>query len=531
MNKQRVYLYDSTLRDGSQMRGVDFTVSDKIAIAKALDEFGIDYIEGGWPGANPRDDAFFDEPPILHHAKLTAFGMTRRAGASASNDPTLAALLNQGAQHLCLVGKTWDFHIHTALGISEDENEAMIYDSIAHMVQHGKYTMFDAEHFFDGFKQNKSVALRMVQAAYRAGAQWVVLCDTNGGTLPHEIYDIVREVGEVIPAEKLGIHCHNDTGNAGANSLAAVLAGARHVQGTINGIGERCGNADLITLIPNLMLKMQMDVGVSEESLAHLVALSRMVDERLDRTPNLHAPYVGMAAFAHKGGLHVSAMAKSTKSYEHIPPESVGNKREIIISDKAGRSNILSRLKDFGMVIADDDPRIAEVVHTVKQRETQGYSYEAAPASFELLAHRMLQQRDDHFSMISFRVLDERRWNARGELVTLSEATIKLLIGQEKIMVVDEGNGPVNALDGALRKALIPSFPILSQMRLTDYKVRIISSSDATAAVTRVVIESMDHLGNRWSTVGVSPNVIDASYNALHDAIHYMLLLHPSTVS
>jgi 2-isopropylmalate synthase len=520
----RITLYDSTLRDGSQMRGVEFSVADKIAIAKALDAFGIDYIEGGWPGANPRDDAFFEAPPTMKRATLTAFGMTRRAGYSAANDPTLSSLINQSVGSVCLVGKAWDFHIETALEITADENAAMISDSIAHAVEKGKEALFDAEHFFDGYKSNPAVAMAMIRAADAAGARWIVLCDTNGGTLPDEITRIVRAVTKHISSDRLGIHCHNDTGHAVANSIAAVQAGVRQIQGTINGIGERCGNADLITLIPTLMLKLGYETGITPEALPQISRLSRMIDERLDRAPNPHAPYVGAAAFAHKGGLHVSAMAKSTASYEHIPPEQVGNQRHILISDKAGRSNILSRLNDFGIEIAADDERVADLVRIVKDRETDGYAYEGADASFELLARRHLGGLPSFFEVDSFRVLDERRWNALHEIVTLSEATIKLVVNGERIMTVGEGNGPVNALDGALRRALITRYPVLESMRLTDYKVRILSPKQATAAVTRVMIESADGAGNTWNTIGVSPNVIDASYNALHDAITYMLL-------
>lgn len=520
-----VTLYDSSLRDGAQMRDVDFTVADKRVIAEALDAFGIDYIEGGWPGANPKDDQFFEHPPAMTQARLCAFGMTRRSGYSAANDPSLASLINQPVESLCLVGKSWDFQIETALGISASENEAMIVDSIRHAIANGKEAMFDAEHFFDGYKHNRDVAMRMIQAAYDAGASWIVLCDTNGGTLPDEIEAIVTEVTAQIPGERLGIHCHNDTGQAVANSLAAVRAGVRQVQGTINGIGERCGNADLIQIIPTLMLKMGYETGLSHEKLAGLTKLSRMMDERLDRSPALHAPYVGAAAFAHKGGLHVSAMAKSTRSYEHIEPELVGNKRDILISDKAGRANILTRLADLGITVEPDDPRVPELVRVVKERETAGYAYEGADASFSLLAWRQLGAIPGYFEMESFRVVDERRWNALHQLVTLSEATIKVVIQGERMMRVGEGNGPVNALDGALRQALATYYPVLETMRLTDYKVRILSPKEATAAVTRVLIESTDETGRRWNTVGVSPNVIDASYNALHDAITYRLYL------
>lgn len=521
---ERVYLYDSTLRDGAQARGVDFSVADKIAISQALDAFGIDYVEGGWPGANPKDDAFFSTCPPLERARLTAFGMTRRAGRSTSNDPTLQAVLDANTPSVCIVGKTWDFHIEKALEITPDENEAMVRESIAHIVAQGRESHFDAEHFFDGYKSNPEVALRMVMAAHQAGARWVVLCDTNGGTLPYEIDTIVREVTRHIPGTHLGIHCHNDTENAVANSLAAVRAGVRQVQGTINGIGERCGNANLIAILPSLMLKMGFETGITREQLTELTHLSHLVDERLNRTSNPHAAYVGSAAFAHKGGLHVSAMAKSTSSYEHIPPEWVGNRREILISDKAGRSNIISRLQEMGMEPPSPE-KIQILVDLIKERETAGYAYEGADASFEVLVRSTFGELPNFFDIQSFRVLDERRWNARGELVTLSEATIKLKIQGEQVMTVGEGNGPVNALDAAVRKALIGHYPVLEDMRLTDYKVRILTPQAGTGALTRVRIESTNRSGQTWNTVGVSPNVIDASFNALFDAIVYRLLL------
>lgn len=520
----KVYLYDSTLRDGSQARGVDFSVSDKLAIAKALDLFGIDYIEGGWPGANPRDDAFFEEKPALKSARLTAFGMTRRAGRSADNDPGLSALLDTETPAICIVGKTWDFHIEKALEITVEENRRMIEESIKHLVKKKREALFDAEHFFDGYKHNKAVAMEMVKAAYDAGARWVVLCDTNGGTLPQQIGEIVREVVEYIPGKHLGIHCHNDTENAVANSLAAVAAGVRQVQGTINGIGERCGNANLISIIPNLILKMGYETSITREKLAKITELSRMVDDRLNRNPNPHAAYVGSAAFAHKGGLHVSAMAKDTASYEHIEPETVGNERTILVSDKAGKSNIVSRLKAMGLEKEAKSEAVDDLVSLVKEQEIEGYAYEDAAASFELLVRRKLASVPDFFDLISFRVMDERRFNAKGELVMVSEATIKVNVGKRKVMTVAEGNGPVNALDAALRKALRRHYPAVKDIKLTDYKVRILTPKAGTGAITRVLIETTDKDGQRWNTIGVSPNIIDASFNALFDSITYKLL-------
>ncbi|HZH26836.1 MAG TPA: citramalate synthase [Azospirillaceae bacterium] len=524
---RRVHLYDTTLRDGAQTQGVDFSVADKIAIAEALDRIGIDYVEGGWPGANPTDDAFFADPPPLRNAVLTAFGMTRRTGRSAANDPGLSAVLGSGANAACLVGKTWDFHVDVALGIPRDENLDLIADSIAAARARKSEALFDAEHFFDGWKANRDYALACLRAAEAAGARWIVLCDTNGGTLPDEVERIVAEVATVIPGDRLGIHAHDDTGNAVANSLAAVRAGVRMVQGTLNGLGERCGNANLVTLLPTLMLKMDYRTGVTEDGLRGLTALSRSLDERLNRPPNRHAPYVGESAFAHKGGLHVSAVEKDPSSYEHIDPPRVGNSRVIVVSDQAGRSNLLARLRDVGIEVDPKDPRIGDLVDLVKRREFEGYAYDGAEASFELLARRALGQVPEYFRLASFRVIDERRWNAREELVTLSEATIKVDVpaggGMERTMTVAEGNGPVNALDTALRQALVPVYPILAGMRLVDYKVRILTPNDGTRAVTRVMIESEDGERHRWRTVGISANVIDASYNALHDSLTWRL--------
>lgn len=521
---ERIYLYDSTLRDGAQTNGVDFSTIDKQDIALQLDALGIDYIEGGWPGANPTDDAFFADLPSLSHSHFTAFGMTRRPNSSAENDPGLNALINSGVKTLCLVGKSWDFHVDHALNISHAENNAMIGESIAYACKKGCEILFDAEHFFDGYKANPAFALKCIQTAYTNGARWIVLCDTNGGSLPHEITAIVTEVIKHIPGDHLGIHCHNDTENAVANSIAAVQAGVRQIQGTLNGLGERCGNANLIALIPTLMLKMGFTTGITMEGLTHLTRISRFLNERLNRQPNPYAAYVGNSAFAHKGGLHVSAMAKSTSSYEHIAPELVGNSRLILVSDQAGKSNIIARLKEIGLAFDPKDDRITALVDEIKNRESEGYSYDSADASFELLARRVLGNVPDFFTLQNFRVIDERRYNANEHLITLSEATIKLLVEGRTVMSVAEGNGPVNALDKALRKALSRRYKQLKDITLIDYKVRIINSGKGTEALTRVLIESTDHTGHRWSTVGVSTNIIDASYNALHDSITYRLL-------
>jgi len=521
---KRLYLFDSTLRDGAQTQGVDFSLNDKAAIARALDDAGMDYVEGGWPGANPTDSAFFAAPPRLARARLTAFGMTRRPGRSASNDPGLAALLDTKAAAVCMVGKAWDFHVDVALGIPRAENIDMIAESITHAKTRMAEVMFDAEHFFDGYKANPGYALDCIRAAYAAGARWVVLCDTNGGTLPHEIERIVGDVVAHVPGTHLGIHCHNDTENAVANSIAAVRAGVRQVQGTLNGLGERCGNANLISLIPTFMLKTDYRLGMTAEKLRQLTHLSRLLDERLNRAPNRSAAYVGDSAFAHKGGLHVSAVEKDPRTYEHIDPALVGNRRHIVVSDQSGRANILARFREIGLDVDANDPKLAALVETVKAREYDGYAYDGAEASFELLARRALGRVPDFFRLGRFRVMDERRWNARGELVTESEATVTLEAEGRSIMTVAAGNGPVNALDVALRKALVPIYPALDQMRLVDFKVRILTPGAGTEAITRVMIESLDESGERWSTVGVSANIIDASYNALNDAITWKLL-------
>ena len=523
---ERIHLFDTTLRDGAQTRGVDFSVNDKIAIAEALDALGIDYIEGGWPGANPTDDAFFAALPALKTAQFTAFGMTRRPGRSAENDPGLTAILTTQARTVCMVGKTWDFHVDIALEATAEENIAMIADSVALAVRRLDEAMFDAEHFFDGYKADPAFALACLKAAQEAGARWIVLCDTNGGTLPDEVYRIVSEVAQEIPGSHLGIHAHNDTGNAVANSLAAVEAGARQVQGTINGLGERCGNANLMSLIPGLALKTGYRTGVSPAQLAQLTPLSRMLDERLNRSPDRSQPYVGEAAFSHKGGLHVSAVQKDPRTYEHIDPALVGNRRHIVVSDQAGRSNILARLADAGIEIDADNPKIGRLVEDVKAREHDGYAYDGAEASFELLARSLLQGLPKFFTMESFRVETERRYNARGRLTTVSTAVTKLDVGGQSFLEAGEGNGPVDALDDAMRKALLRAFPELADMRLTDYKVRILTPQAGTAAVTRVMIESTDDSGLRWSTVGISANIIEASYEALRDAIYWKLLRH-----
>lgn len=526
MSNNRIWLFDTTLRDGGQTRGVDFSKADKMAIATALDEIGIDYIEGGWPGANPTDDAFFAAPPRTRNARMVAFGMTRRGGRSTANDPGLNAVLDAEVPATCLVGKTWDFHVETAIKTSLEENLDMICESVAAAVKKGRESMFDCEHFFDGYKNNPDYALDCVRAAHEGGAAWVVLCDTNGGTLPSEVFEIVSTVREAVPDAKLGIHCHNDAGVAVANSLAAIRAGARQVQGTINGLGERCGNADLITLIPTLVLKLGYETSIAEENLPKLMQLSRMLDERLNRAPNAQAPYVGEAAFAHKGGLHASAAQKDPRTYEHVPPEKVGNSRQYLVSDQAGKSNMMARFAEFGIEVAADDPRLDKLIRVVKEREFDGWAFDSAEASFELLARRVLGEVPEYFNIGRFRVMDERRFNARGQLVVESEATTTITVGNVIYHEVALGNGPVNAVDTALRKALSSAYPSLEDVELVDYKVRILDSKEeqtGTGAITRVLIEFRTPDGTTWRTVGLSTNIIDASVVALGDGMIWKL--------
>ena len=525
MTRERLYLFDTTLRDGAQSQGVAFSVEDKHAIAAALDGLGVDYVEGGWPGANPTDTAFFGTPPKLKKARLTAFGMTRRPGRSASNDPGLKTVLDAEVPAVCLVGKTWDYHVEVALGTTTHEAVKLIGDSIAAAVARGREAMLDAEHYFDGFKANPTFALECLRAAADAGARWVVLCDTNGGTLPHEVERIVEETARHIPGAKLGIHAQNDTGNAVANSLAAVRAGVRQVQGTLNGIGERCGNANLVTLIPTFLLKPEFadvfETGVSLAQLKQITHVSRLLDDRLNRAPDMHAPYVGDAAFAHKGGLHGSAVAKDPRTYEHVPPEAIGNRRHVLVSDQAGKANVLARLKESGIDVAADDARLPRLIAEMKEREHVGYAYDGAAASFELMALRALGMVPEYFQVPSFRVIVERRFTAKGEAVTTSDAMVKSIVDGKVFTSIGEGNGPVNALDSALRQDLGKYSQYLEDLELVDYKVRILTQG--TAAVTRVMVESRDRTGHRWSTVGVSANIIDASFQALFDAIVYKL--------
>ncbi len=525
MTKERLYLFDTTLRDGQQTPGIDFSVDDKITIAAMLDDLGLDYVEGGYPGANPTDNEFFAKKRTKR-ASFVGFGMTKRPGVSASNDPGIAALLQSKTDAICYVAKAWDYHVRVALGTTNDENLDCIRQSVEAVVADGREALVDCEHFFDGYKSDPAYALECARTAYAAGARWVVLCDTNGGTLPHEIAEIVAATAKIVPGDNLGIHTHDDTGNAVANSLTAVDAGVRQIQGTLNGIGERCGNANLISLIPTLLLKPayrdRFMTGIDDAGLASVTHVSRAFDEILNRAPDTQAPYVGQSAFATKAGIHASAILKQPQTYEHVPPQSVGNDRRLMVSDQGGKSNFLAELARAGVEIGKTDPRLDSLISVVKEREAKGFAYEAAQASFELLARRRLGEVANFFTVDSFRVQVERRFNAIGEVVTVSEAVVKVEVDGEKFFSVAEGNGPVNALDRALRKDLGKFQARISDLNLVDYKVRILNGG--TEAITRVLIDSTDGAGHRWTTIGVSDNIIDASFQALIDSINYKLM-------
>ena len=520
MIKEKLYIFDTTLRDGAQTQGVDFSIDDKEKISAALDNLGVDYIEGGWPGANPTDTEFFQKKHNFKNSKLTSFGMTKKAGRSADNDPGLSALMNSNTPAVCIVGKSWDFHVDVALGISNAENLENISESAKLFVKNKKEFMFDAEHFFDGYKANPKYAISCLNAAFDQEARWIILCDTNGGTLPHEVSSIVKEVSKVIPGKNLGIHAHNDTGNAVANTLAAVLAGARQIQGTINGLGERCGNANLMSLIPTFFLKKdfssKFEINIKPNNIKNLTQCSRLLDEILNRKPNKHLPYVGAAAFSHKGGLHVSAVQKNPKTYEHINPEEVGNSRNIVVSDQAGKSNIVSRLKIIGINIKENDPKIKKLLEEVKDREFIGYSYDGADASFELLARRIISKIPRYILIKEYDVSVKK--DASGKIISTAKAQLE--VDGKKIICEGYGNGPVNALDNAIRQnvdRLAKYSKYLKDLKLVDYKVRILNTG--TEAVTRVSIESTDSKGKNWFTIGVSANIIDASFKALVDSL------------
>lgn len=532
MTKERLYLFDTTLRDGQQTQGVQFSTSEKVQIATLLDEIGIDYIEGGWPGANPTDSEFFAQP-IETKATMTAFGMTKRSGRSAENDDVLAAVLNANTPAICLVGKTHDFHVTTALGIPLDENVQNISASFQHVNSQNREAIFDAEHFFDGYKSNPDYALQAVHAAYDAGCRWIALCDTNGGTLPAEIYNIVQSViASGVPGTRLGIHTHNDTENAVAGSLAGVDAGCRQIQGTLNGLGERCGNANLTSIIPTLLLKQRykerFSTNIALENLPLLTRASRKLDDILNRVPNKTAAYVGASAFAHKAGLHASAILKDPTTYEHVNPQMVGNTRIIPMSNQAGQSNLRKRLTEMGLPEVNKDA-LPRILDRIKDAEDKGYSYDTAQASFELLARSELGLLPEYFEVKRYKVTVERRKNKYNQMVSLSEAMVVVKVGDEKMLSVSESmdaqghdRGPVNALSKALAKDLGPYSAILEDMHLVDFKVRI--TQGGTEAVTRVIIDSADSAGRQWSTVGVSANIVDASFEALIDAINWKLV-------
>ncbi|GIP21242.1 citramalate synthase [Paenibacillus sp. J22TS3] len=512
-------IFDTTLRDGTQGEGISLSADDKLKIASKLDQLGVHYIEGGIPGSNNKDIEFFKRVKSLGlNAKITAFGSTRRKDSIASADANLNRVIESGVQAATLVGKSWDFHVHTALQTSLDENLAMIFDSIAYLKQNGLEVIFDAEHFFDGYKNNPEYALSVMKKAKEAGADWLVMCDTNGGTLPHEVHQIVSALAQEVPGAHLGIHTHNDCELAVANSLSAVQAGARQIQGTMNGYGERCGNANLCSVIPNLQLKMNYEV-LEPGKLAQLTNTARYISEIANvHMPN-NQPYVGTSAFAHKGGIHVSAILRDSRTYEHVVPETVGNKQRVLVSELAGQSNILSKAQDMGIEFdpANEDTR--EVINRIKNLEHQGYQFEGADASLELLLRQANGELTELFVFESFKMLVEK---TAGRPV-VSEAFVKLNIAGSSVYTAAEGNGPVNALDNALRKALITYFPRLNEMHLSDYKVRVLDEMDATASKVRVLIESRD-LTSSWNTVGVSGNVIEASWEALVDSIRYALL-------
>lgn len=517
----RLWIYDTTLRDGAQREGIALSIADKLRIAQALDQLGVPFIEGGWPGANPKDVQFFwqlQEQPLTQ-AEVVAFCATRRPGSRAEDDDFLRAILAAGSRWVTLFGKSWDLHVTDSLKVSLPENLQIIADSIGYLVAQGRQVIYDAEHWFDGYRANPDYALQTLEAAAHAGASWLTLCDTNGGTLPQEIGETVAAVrahlGSGIP---LGIHSHNDSDTAVANALAAVNQGVRMVQGTLNGYGERCGNANLCSLIPNLQLKLGYDC-IPAEQLANLTPVSRLASEVVNLAPDDHAPFVGRSAFAHKGGIHVSAVQRNPLTYEHLPPEAVGNQRRIVISDQAGLSNVLAKARTFGLALERRDPASRELLTRLKTLESQGYQFEAAEASFELLMREVMGRRSPIFTLQEFQV----HCGHRGESLT-SLATVKVTLADQEILEAGEGNGPVSALDQALRKALKNFYPEVGQFYLTDYKVRIVDGAAGTSATTRVLVESSDG-SRRWTTVGLSSNILEASYQAVAEGIEYGLMM------
>ena len=536
----KIWIYDTTLRDGAQREGLSLSLDDKLRIAHQLDALGIPFIEGGWPGANPKDVQFFwklQEQP-LRQAEVVAFCSTRRPGTTAAEDSMLQAILAAGTRWVTIFGKSWDLHVTESLKTSLEENLAMIRDTIEYFRSQGRRAIYDAEHWFDGYKHNPEYALKTLESAVAAGAEWIVLCDTNGGTLPHEIASIVRDVIEAIGGgdrgiggsqemPQFGIHTHNDSDTAVANALAAVMEGVTMVQGTMNGYGERCGNANLCSLIPNLQIKLGYSC-INEEQLANLTKVSRFISEVVNLAPDEHAPFVGLSAFAHKGGIHVSAVERNPLTYEHLEPEKVGNRRRIVISDQAGLSNVLAKARTFGIDLDKQNPACRQILERLKLLENEGYQFEAAEASFELLMRQALGERQQFFELKGFRVhCDIVACDRESECVPYALATIKVAVNGKDILEAAEGNGPVAALDAALRKALVNFYPAIADFHLTDYKVRILNGHAGTSAKTRVLIESSNG-HQRWMTVGVSSNILEASYQAVVEGLEYGLLLHSS---
>jgi len=511
-------MYDTTLRDGSQGEGISFSVGDKIRIAHELNKMGIHYIEGGWPGSNPKDIDFFKEISShnLSNSKIAAFGSTRRANVKAENDANLIKLVEAETPVVTMFGKSWTLHVLEILRTSLEENVNMIHDSIKFIKSNGRQAFYDAEHFFDGYKDDPKYTMETLKAAEEAGADCIILCDTNGGSMPGEVWKIVTDVKKEIKTP-IGIHCHNDSGIAVANSLIAVECGAEQIQGTINGFGERSGNTDLISVIPSLKLKYQIDL-VTDEQLKTLCELSQFVDELANRRHNSGAPYVGLSAFAHKGGMHVNAVQKNPVSFEHVTPEKVGNERRILVSELSGRSNILLKAKELNIDLDQNTPEVKDILQSLKKLEHEGYEFEAAEGSFEVLVRKSLQKNKNFFDLLGFRVMVEKRDNK-----LISEATIKLNVKGKEVYTVAEGDGPVNAMDLALRKALQKFYPALSNVELVDFKVRVLEGTSGTEAKVRVLIQSRSE-GKYWGTIGVSENIMEACWEALSDSVEYKLL-------
>ncbi|HVA25264.1 MAG TPA: citramalate synthase [Chloroflexota bacterium] len=525
----KLELYDTTLRDGTQREGISLSVKDKLEIARKIDQMGIHYIEGGWPGANPKDVEFFERARTdlhLKHARLVAFGSTRRAHGAAENDPTLAYLIDSGAPICCIVGKSSAWQVRDVLGTTPDENLEMVGESVAYLKSKGRQAFYDAEHFFDGFKADPEYSKQCLLAAAAAGVDCIILCDTNGGTLPSDVFDIVREAIATVPHTGIGIHCHNDCELAVANSLAAVDAGATHVQGTINGYGERCGNANLCAILPNLQLKLGHSL-VSDEQLASLTEVSRAVAEIANLTPDSHQAYIGRSAFAHKAGLHVSAILKSDDAYQHVNPALVGNEKRVLVSELSGRGNISYKAAEYGLDLDGGREQAQAVVEEIKELEAQGYQFEGAEASFQLLLRRSQPNYTTPFELVAFSANSQRR---NGD-PAWSDATVQVKVKGELFHTAAEGNGPVNALDAAIRKALLNFYPELADISLADYKVRVLEGAHGTAARVRVLIESERSDGTRWTTVGSSENIIEASCRALTDSLEFVLTETPKPLA